>query len=726
VAGRRRDALAGLLLLAGPVLLCGRSLLGDPVFAGADLVFATPFFGAHAPPGFTRPANPLAFDVAYQFVPWRRFAWESLRQGELPLWNPLSLAGAPFVATMQSAVFFPLNLLLTAVPFAATFAWSALVRLWIAGFATYALGRTYGLGMLASLVSGTAFMLCGFLMVWLGHPHTNVAVFLPLLLLIAERLLAADDPVRRRRLVVAMAVVIGVQFTGGHIETSVDALFALAVFWLLRWWQVARPGRAGIAVLPLVAIVLGTGLAAVQLFPFLEWLPLSAEWARRPPRTLALFHRGCWREILALPLAVFPNLYGHPRWPGPYRSYLPWGNYNENVLYVGTVPLLLALVALRARWRDAPPVRVWAGIGLVAAGMMLRLPPFDWLNALPGLARANPARLRLVSSFALALLAGFGLDALRDPGARRLFSRLALAVAGAGIVVAIAGHTLLPLLRPRLLAWGHAAVAERYAALPAPTRPVGYYHDELDAIVAGMVHAFRVTNLAMYLPALVAAVGWVVVRRLYARAAPALAVLTAAELLALGCGLAATTPASHFYPPTHGGVRLASDRALFRTTALGEHLVPDAHMMYGLHDVRGLDFPTVWYASYLDAAGRTPWIAYGSILAAADSPLVRVLNLKYVVGREETLRGMPATRGVEAYGDVAVAELAAVQPRSFLVGAAVTAADDAVALALLRAEPEAVYSRVILSAPGRNRPRLRDPVTTSSSCPTEPTSRHGA
>src|SRR5439155_1237208 len=163
---------------------------------------------------------PLAFDVAYQFVPWRHFAWESLRQGRLPLWNPYSLAGTPFIASMQSAVFYPINLLFTPLPFARTFAWSALLRLWIAGFSAY---------------------------------------------------------------------------------------------------------------LPALAVALGTALAAAQLLPFLEWLPLSAEWARRPAARLALFDPRCWRELLALPLVLFPNLYGNPTWPGPYRSYLPWGNYSENV-----------------------------------------------------------------------------------------------------------------------------------------------------------------------------------------------------------------------------------------------------------------------------------------------------------------------------------------------------------------------------------------------------------
>jgi len=97
---RRERLLAGLLLIVPLLALLWTSLVGDAVLSGADVLFATPFFAERAPPGFTRPANPLAFDVAYQFVPWRHFAWESVRRGELPLWNPYSLAGTPFIASM--------------------------------------------------------------------------------------------------------------------------------------------------------------------------------------------------------------------------------------------------------------------------------------------------------------------------------------------------------------------------------------------------------------------------------------------------------------------------------------------------------------------------------------------------------------------------------------------------------------------------------------------------
>src|SRR5207244_11423911 len=124
-------------------------------------------------------------------------------------------------------------------------------------------------------------------------------------------------------------------------------------------------------------------------------------------------------------------------------------------------------------------------------------------------------------------------------------------------------------------------------------------------------------------------------------------------------------------------------------------LTPDSHMMYGLADVRGLDFPTRWYAEYLDAAGRLPWITYGSLVGSVDSPLLRVLNVKYVVAADE--RALRGVGPVEKLGGVSLAEMARVQPRSSVVHEAVVVGNDAQALELRRAAPGAVTARVVLS-----------------------------
>jgi hypothetical protein len=152
-------------------------------------------------------------------------------------------------------------------------------------------------------------------------------------------------------------------------------------------------------------------------------------------------------------MLVAPNAFGNAAaatyWPasrfGPY--------FHEIYAYAGLLPLLLVPVAL-LRCRAARPYGLLA---LVALLVMLggNTPLYRLLYALPGgeLLRA-PARAGLVLDLALALLAAFGLDALRDAASnaarrrRRLAGLLAPgAVLALGAVVGLviaarAGHVL--------------------------------------------------------------------------------------------------------------------------------------------------------------------------------------------------------------------------------------------------------------------------------------------
>jgi hypothetical protein len=50
-------------------------------------------------------------DAFYQFFPYRYFLANSVLKGDLPLWWPYTALGYPFIETLQSAVFYPLNYL---------------------------------------------------------------------------------------------------------------------------------------------------------------------------------------------------------------------------------------------------------------------------------------------------------------------------------------------------------------------------------------------------------------------------------------------------------------------------------------------------------------------------------------------------------------------------------------------------------------------------------------
>ena len=51
------------------------------------------------------------YDLSTYFYPYRQYAALTLRQANLPLWNPYLFQGAPFLANQQTAVLYPPNLL---------------------------------------------------------------------------------------------------------------------------------------------------------------------------------------------------------------------------------------------------------------------------------------------------------------------------------------------------------------------------------------------------------------------------------------------------------------------------------------------------------------------------------------------------------------------------------------------------------------------------------------
>jgi hypothetical protein len=175
--------------------------------------------------------------------------------------------------------------------------------------------------------------------------------------------------------------------------------------------------------------------------------------------------------------------------------------------------------------------------------------------------------------------------------------------------------------------------------------------------------------------------------------------LVVLDLLSFGRGYNPTIEDRYFYPDNEILEPVHADPLLFRTTALGYTLPPDAHMMMDLSDIRGMDYATHWQMEYHGLTRRgSDWeLPYGMILPGFRSPLVRVLNLRYVVtDASPRVEQDPGLQRQSAKG-VLLNRIDNFQPRSFMVFDAVHAADDAEAKQMLRQNPQQVFRRVVLS-----------------------------
>jgi hypothetical protein len=416
-SSRATSILAWVAIAIAVIALLWEALAGGRALAPYDALGA---FEPWASETDLEPTNPLLLDQPLVTMPWSAWSAERFAAGELPLWNPNNYLGQPIHAALTGAFMWPGHWPFMAWPDWRWLGLIAALELTLAGGFFQRFLRRLGASPLASTAGGIGYALCGFQVAWLGHPHTNAALLLPLALLSVERLCAARDTGRGGRREIALVALwtfgLGVC---GHAQTALHVGLVVGAYALVRLWSGLEPrlGRAGL--LRLVAGgVLGLLLAAPQILPFLEYVGTSR--ARTAFATTDVVTEVApWKVAVML---VDPHFWGDPL-AGTYRG--PGGdnlNYSELVGgYVGRVLLVLAAIGavVAIRRRDARRIALVVA-AVVGACLAWQAPPFyDVARELPLLGSTKLMRFSLVLAAALAGLGAFGLDRLLQQLPRR-------------------------------------------------------------------------------------------------------------------------------------------------------------------------------------------------------------------------------------------------------------------------------------------------------------------
>lgn len=340
-------------------------------------------------------------DFTHHFLPFSLFQQEAIRSWQLPLWNPHTYSGHPFLADTQAAVFYPVSnlLLLLTLPWDGTGArlyWlqvEAIVHVAAAGWFTFLLAERLTNQRWASFMAGCCFAFSGYLT---GYPPLQLAVlrtaiWLPLLL---WALLHAMQQPQRRRWWIGAALIYTTMFFAGHPQTFLHSSYVMAawVLWLFFVENMdARQNLArGIGLLGFFCLAIT--LSAAQLLPSIEFTQLSV----RANVDYAYVSGGfplqdTWQLLL----------------PGVLTQFSP--------LYIGIIGLGLALVGAAIHRRSAIFFTSLALLFLlISYGQNGFLYPLFYRFA-PGweLFRGQE-RAAFVVALSLSLLAGLGAAALPD------------------------------------------------------------------------------------------------------------------------------------------------------------------------------------------------------------------------------------------------------------------------------------------------------------------------
>ena len=235
----------GLLLPAAVLAAIVVALLAEPLFASDSRV---PSAGG---------------DLRKQFVAARSFGVEQVRSGNLPLWNPHTFSGTPFVGVFQSSLLYPLNVFYLVLPLARAISLELAGNLFLLGLCTLIWLRGHGLHPLAGFLGALAAMLgaTSYLRVLAGQlTVVDTYAWVPLLLCAVDRL---SERASSGWLLAGVAAA-SAMILAGHPPTVLMAALVTALYAAPR--LLAGPRRLRFAGTLAVLAIAPALLTAVQLF----------------------------------------------------------------------------------------------------------------------------------------------------------------------------------------------------------------------------------------------------------------------------------------------------------------------------------------------------------------------------------------------------------------------------------------------------------------------------
>jgi len=303
----------------------------------------------------------------------------------------------------------------------AAYNWLVLLSFPLSALTAYLLGRHLALSPAAAFVAAMAYAFSPFHLAQAAyHPHIAQTQWIPLYLLALWRCLDGPSPAAIGFLVAATAAVTLSNFYGGLIAAAVTPVAVMA-YWTATRKREPGAGRRLAMTVAALALVAAAGIAYASYAAG----PIVANRAAFAfPRADLFRYSAAWWSYLVPPVA-------HPLLGEGARRFWAASGVREGLLEhqvsLGWAIVALALIAVFRRLADVR-VLVLAAVALTALACSLApertigaftiAGPSALLYALVPMFRSY-ARFGVVVQLMAALLAGIGLDYLRQAGTRR-------------------------------------------------------------------------------------------------------------------------------------------------------------------------------------------------------------------------------------------------------------------------------------------------------------------
>jgi hypothetical protein len=279
-------------------------------------------------------------DFGHFWYPNAGYTRASFWSGEIPLWNPLSSCGIPFLAQWNTMVLYPPALLYVLLPLPWSLNLFCVLHLFLGGLGMFCLTRRLTGSGLGAALAGLAFACNGVTMTVIMLP--SIAGALGLAPWVMNSLIEAW---RKGGCWLVWAAVLGtLQMLTGGVEVVVLTWLVLGLLALDEW--IARTeNRRKLVTRFLGVVMLVSFLSAIQLLPFLQLLS-GSERSETSAGSISAMPLQGWANFLVPLFGTRQTSGGLPFQPGQFwlTSY-----------YLGIGPFALALAAVLLR----PNRRVW-------------------------------------------------------------------------------------------------------------------------------------------------------------------------------------------------------------------------------------------------------------------------------------------------------------------------------------------------------------------------------